>query len=91
MLPPRPNLPTAAVLALQEGRLIEAIKQVRSTEGLDLATAKARVEAYVAADPALQERVRQLKVDRTKKLRVWIVVIDALLIAAGAYWLFGRR
>jgi ribosomal protein L7/L12 len=84
------GMPTAAALALQEGRWLEAIKQVRDAEGLDLAAAKARVEAYVAADPALQERLRQLKVERGKKLRVWIVAIDAVLIAAGAYWLFGR-
>ena len=46
----RPSLPTAAALAVNDGRLIEAIKIVRETDRLDLTAAKARVDAYIAAN-----------------------------------------
>ena len=49
------NLPPDAIVALQRGDKIEAIKIARERLGLGLKEAKDVVEAYVAADPQLQE------------------------------------
>jgi hypothetical protein len=46
-------LSTAAMVALQRGNKIEAIKIVRKTLGLGLKEAKDLVEAHLAADPSL--------------------------------------
>lgn len=54
---PSAPLPQAALSALQQGRKIEAIKLVREAEGLGLKEAKDRVEAYVAGEPMLKERL----------------------------------
>ena len=40
------ELPTDAVLALQRGRMIEAIKIVRARTGVDLKSAKDAVDRY---------------------------------------------
>ncbi len=49
-------LPAQARQALTEGRKIEAIRIVREVSGLGLKEAKERVEAAMAADPALRTR-----------------------------------
>jgi hypothetical protein len=54
-MPPASNLPPDAIVALQRGDKIEAIKLTRERLGLGLKEAKDLVEAYVAADPQLQE------------------------------------
>lgn len=85
-----PSLPAAALLALDEGRLIEAIKIVRESERLDLTAAKARVDACVAADPRLQERMQQAQRDRRRALIKWALMVDAVLLAGILYWFFRR-
>ncbi len=54
-----PALPIEVTLAVSDGDLPEAIRLLREREGLDTAHAKARVEAYVAANPALKEAIAE--------------------------------
>lgn len=54
-MPSASNLPPDAVVALQRGDKIEAIKIARERLGLGLKEAKDLVEAQVAADPMLQD------------------------------------
>jgi ribosomal protein L7/L12 len=79
-------LPTAAHLALQDGKPIEAIKLVREAETLDLVAAKRRVDSAVADDVRLQERVTLAQRAARKKLIFWVLVIDAALVAGVLYW-----
>jgi hypothetical protein len=79
-------LPTPAHLALQDGKLIEAIKLVCEAETLDLAAAKRRVDSAVADDVRLQERVTLAQRAARKKLIFWVLVIDAALVAGVLYW-----
>lgn len=44
------DIPIAALEALRAGRTIEAVRIVRETTGVDLATAKARVDAAMAVE-----------------------------------------
>lgn len=54
----RDEMPTQVVAALEKGRKIEAIKQLRETRGLGLQQAKAEVDAYLHAHPELHMAVR---------------------------------
>lgn len=47
MKPTQPALPDAAIAALRDGRVIDAIKIVREQTGLGLAEAKTAVDAHV--------------------------------------------
>ena len=85
-----PPLPARAVSALREGRTIDAIKAVREVEGLDLKGAQVRVEAYLAADPALQKRLAERQRELRKRLIGWVLVVDAVILAALAAWWFSR-
>lgn len=54
-----PQLPAEALVALQRGDKIEAIKVVRERQGLGLKEAKDLVEAYIATQPHLQADLAQ--------------------------------
>lgn len=83
-------LPAQAIAALRAGRTVEAIRLVRESDGGDLARAKARVDAYVAADPALAKRIGERQKEFRKQLIGWMLVIDAIVLAAGLAWWFSR-
>lgn len=78
-------------MALSEGRLIEAIKAIREAEQCDLATAKSRVEAALAADPAAKAKFDSLAKARRKTVIGWVIVVDFILFAAFAWWWFNGR
>lgn len=85
------NLPAAAIVALNRGRFIEAIKLTREAEpGLRIAEARQRVEDYVARDPMLTARMQQQKAETKRKVVRWSLLID-LLIVAGLVWYFFLR
>ena len=83
-------LPTAAQVAADTGRKIEAIKIQRELEGIDLKEAKDRVELYIDQHPELRERLEQANREMRGKLIKWALVIDALIAAGVLYWFFGR-
>jgi ribosomal protein L7/L12 len=85
------TLPAAAIVALNRGQVIEAIKLVRQSEpGLGLAGAKAQVDAYVARDPMLKVQVeQQVKASRSRLVR-WVIIVDILLFAGLAGYFFLR-
>ncbi len=83
-------LPTAAAAALSLGRFVEAIKQVRQAEGLDLAQAKARVEAHLQRAPGLKAQVDAELARMKRTVMRWVIVIDVILFAAVLWWIFRR-
>lgn len=84
-------LPAAAVVAVNRGRLLEAIRITRESEtGLGLKEARERVEAYVAQDPMLKERVQQQQADTRRRIVRWVIVFDVLLVAFLLWWFFLR-
>jgi len=58
MTPTDAQLTTDAILALEKGRVIEAIRIVREYSGLGLKEAKEVVDRYLAEHPELRERAR---------------------------------
>jgi N-formylglutamate amidohydrolase len=85
-----PPLPARAAAALREARTLDALKALREVEGLDLAAAKARLDAYLAANPALKKRLDERQREFRKRLIGWVLVVDAIVIAAVAAWWFSR-
>ena len=83
-----PPLPAAAIVAVNQGRLIDAIRIIRESEpGLGLAGAKARVDAYIARDPMLKaQHERQRSLARGKLVKA-VLLID-LLLAVVLVWYF---
>jgi ribosomal protein L7/L12 len=83
-------LPAAAAAALSVGRKIDAIKYVREAEGLGLMEAKQRVEAYVERNPVLKAQLAKQQARMKRGLIKWVLIIDLVLVAAVAWYFFGR-
>ncbi len=73
------------------GRKVDAIKCVREAEGLGLMEAKQRVDAYVERDPILKAQFAEQQLRMKRRLIRWVLMIDLLLIAAVAWYFFGRQ
>jgi ribosomal protein L7/L12 len=81
-----PALPVAAIAALHEGNKIEAIKQVRAATGLGLKESSDLVHAYIARQPALQEKFAAAA-ERTKRGCLFMIAAVVALVAAVAVFL----
>jgi hypothetical protein len=86
-----PAMPAAAIVAINQGKVIEAIRIVReAAPGLGLKDAKERVEAYIARDPMLKwQHEQQRRLARGKLVKA-VLLIDLLLAAAIVWYFFGR-
>lgn len=83
-------LPAAALALLEGGRIIEAVKSVRASHGLELKDAKDWIDSHIASDPRLRERLEaQQKATRRKLLYIFLV-IDAFIAAGLIYYFFYR-
>lgn len=83
------QLPAAATAAVARGSKVEAIKEVRAATGLGLLEAKQLVENYIAANPVLKDQFEQQNAVNRRRLIRWMLVIDAVIVAAVLWWLFG--
>jgi ribosomal protein L7/L12 len=83
-------LPIEATLAINDGKVIDAIKLVRSAEGLDLVQAKARVDRYIEDNPALKDKIDEMRRELRNKLIRNVLLFDAVLVAVLIWWFFLR-
>lgn len=69
------SLPPAALQALQQGRMIESIKIVRTERNLGLKQAKEQVEQYLQQHPELlrQSRVVQTQQQGSVQRVMWVL------------------
>ncbi len=82
------ELPKAAIQALWQGNVIEAIKVVRQERHIGLKEAKEAVETYIASEPALKKKMDQVLAMAKQKFIQWF--IGFLVLAAGmAYFVMG--
>jgi hypothetical protein len=85
-------LPAAAIVAINQGRLVEAIKITReNAAGLGLKEAKERVDRYIARDPMLSAQLDQRRSAARGKLIKAVLVVDLALVAAVLWYFFGRQ
>jgi ribosomal protein L7/L12 len=83
-------LPIEATLAINDGKVIDAIKLARSAEGLDLVQAKARVDRYIEDNPTLKDKIDELRRESRNKLIRNVLLFDAVLVAVLIWWFFLR-
>ena len=74
-MPNHPAIPPQAVAALNAGRVIDAIKIVRETQGLGLKDAKALIDSYLVLHPELQSQIRERHAQGRARLLAWVVLL----------------
>jgi ribosomal protein L7/L12 len=81
------RIPVAAISALQEGRLIDAIRHTREATRMGLKESKEAVERHLAANPGLREQfVEEARRRRRPLLNIALLalVVAAAIVAASA-------
>lgn len=71
------DLPTEALLALNEGRLLDAIRLYREAHGLGLKEAKDAIDRYLALHPALGEQIRSRQQQQRRRVLAWLAALGA--------------
>jgi ribosomal protein L7/L12 len=79
-------LPVAAVSALANGRMIEALKIVRQEHHTGLKEAKDIVDRYLAMQPAIRSRIEAARAETRRAVLFWVVAL-VLVAALTAYYL----
>ncbi len=79
------DLPKAAIEALWQGNVIEAIRIVRQERNIGLKEAKDVVDAYIASQPALKKKMDQVLATARQRFIRWL--IGFLVLAAGIAYL----
>lgn len=69
------QLPLSAISALNDGKIIEAIKIVRKENMVDLKDAKDIVDQYIKAHPDLQHQIEKYQAESSQPGVMWIVII----------------
>jgi hypothetical protein len=72
---------------LTEGKVTEAIKVVRRSEGLELRAAKVRIDAHLAQEPMLRVQIETQRQATRRKFFFWFLLVDLGVTAAVIYWL----
>ena len=80
------SLPPAAVQALQQGRMIEAIKIVRTERNLGLKQAKEQVEQYMQQHPDLLRQSRVAQAQQQGKVQRVMWVLGLLFLVGLLLW-----
>lgn len=79
-------LPLAAVLALHNGRMVEAVKIVRQEHRMGLKDAKDTVDRYLATQPGMRSRIDAARAETRRTVLLWGIAL-ALAAAVLAYYL----
>ncbi len=83
-------LPPEPATLLTEGRLIDAVKVLRDTQGIGVRQARAWIEWHIDQDPMLRVQLETQQRARRRKFFLWFLVVDAVITAAIVYYLFYR-
>jgi hypothetical protein len=84
-------LPPEPATLLTEGRLIEAIKVLRETQGIGRRQARAWIEWHIGQDPMLRVQLETQQREKRRRFFLWFLVVDAVITAAIIYYLFYRN
>ncbi|HEU4590447.1 MAG TPA: hypothetical protein VFS13_06020 [Steroidobacteraceae bacterium] len=80
-------LPPEPATLLTEGRLVEAIKVLRESEGISLTRAKQWIDWHIDQDPMLRVQIETQQRASRRKFFFWFIVIDVLITVAIIYYL----
>jgi hypothetical protein len=79
-------LPPEPATLLNEGRLIDAIKALRESQGIRLKQARDWIDWHIDQDPMLRAQLEARQRETRRKFFFWFLVIDALIVAAVIAW-----
>ena len=85
----RRPLPDDAIVALQRGDKIAAIKCLRETWNVGLKEAKDHIDAHIAADPALRQKLQASSLSGARGCLFWFILL--LFVGFGAWQMFTGR
>lgn len=77
-----------AATLLTEGKVAEAVRVVRDSEGLSLKEARQRVNAHIADDPMLGVQLETQRRYGRRKFFYAFLVADAFIVAGVIYFFF---
>jgi len=80
-------LPPEPATLLTEGRLIDAIKSLRASQGIGLKQAKAWIDWHIDQDPMLRAQLEAQQRETRRKFFFWFLVVDALIVTAVIAWI----
>ena len=86
-----PQIPTAAILALQEGNKIQAIKLTREALGIGLKESVLAVDRHLTANPTLKARFDEAYTQQRRKAGSWMTLAWLILAALLAWWVLKDR
>jgi hypothetical protein len=75
-------LPPEPVALLNEGRLIEAVKVLRTSHGLELKQAKDWIDSYIEDNPALRVQLETRQKALRRKVFLWFLLVDVVIVVA---------
>jgi hypothetical protein len=84
------ELPLEAVALLGEGKINEAIRSLRQSEGLSRSEARRRVDAHFARDPMLRVHIEAEQRARRRRFFFWFLLVDLAITVGIIYWFFYR-
>jgi hypothetical protein len=84
-------LPAEPATLLTEGRLIEAVKVLRRSHGLDLQQAKTWIDWHIEQNPMLRVQLETQQKELRRKLFFWFLLVDAVIAAGIIYYFFYRQ
>lgn len=79
-------LPIEAVTLLEEGKIIDAVKSLRTSNNLGLEEAKHWIDAHIASEPLLRVKLETRQKAARRKLFYISLVFDAVIAAALIYY-----
>jgi ribosomal protein L7/L12 len=87
------EIPMDAVVALHQGKLIDAIRHTRDRNGLGLMQAKEALDGYLASNPIVNQQFRATAAERRSRmmrnivalLLVGAIVVGYVLFSGGAF------
>jgi hypothetical protein len=79
-------LPPEPATLLTEGRLVDAIKSLRESQGIGLRQARDWIDWHISQDPMLRAQLEAQRRAARRKFFFWFLAIDALIVAAVIAW-----
>jgi hypothetical protein len=83
-------LPVEAETLLNEGRLVDAVKSLRESNGVSLKDAKDWIDTHLESNPLLRAQLQARQSEKRRKFFYAFFIVDALVVAAIIYWFWYR-
>lgn len=82
------ELPPEAIMELERGNIIAAIKYVRAVHNMGLKEAKDAVDLCLANNPAIKQHMSSVQSENNSRAFSWLIVVAGLGLAAFLFWKF---